>query len=44
LTGAVIVKYSKLMGLLGFLLFLLSYCFGRNTIKKKLGCVKKGTD
>ncbi len=40
LTGAVIVKYSKLMGLLGFLLFLLSYCFGRNTIKKKLGCVK----
>ncbi|MHA1829363.1 MAG: hypothetical protein ACTSX6_12040 [Candidatus Heimdallarchaeaceae archaeon] len=36
LMGAVIVKYSKLIGLLGFLLFLFSYYFSRNTVKKKL--------
>lgn len=36
LTGTTIIKYSKLIGLLGFLLFLFLYYFSRSTIRKKL--------
>ncbi len=39
LMGTVVVKFSKLIGLLGFLVFLLLYYFSKRAVRKKLGYV-----